>query len=91
MFNYDLSEKLKTKIKALLKKNKPLAEQLYKKMKEVINRDRETIDFYKNLNAPIQEYKRVHVGSFVLLFKVEKEKNFILFYDFDHHDNIYKS
>ncbi len=27
--------------------------------------------------------------SFVLLFKVFKEKNFILFVKLDHHDNVY--
>lgn len=34
--------------------------------------------------------KRVHIDThFVLTFNVNKEKNFILFVDFDHHDNIY--
>ncbi len=90
MFSYALSDKLKTIVSTLVKKDKPRAEQLHKKIKEVILRDNETIEFYKNLRSPMQEYKRVQIGHFVLTFKVFKEKNFILFDDFDHHDNVYK-
>lgn len=38
----------------------------------------------------MKDRKRVHInGSFVLGFKVFKEEKFILFVDFDHHDNVY--
>lgn len=88
-FSYNLSDELKERVKTLTKKNKPLSEQLFKKINEVISRDSETIEFYKNLRFPLQEFKRVQIGHFVLIFKVFKEKNFISFDDFDHHDNIY--
>ena len=89
-FEYITSKRLNLILVGLSKTNKPLAVQLFKKVKEVTSRDNETIEFYKNLRAPKQEYKRVHIGPFVLLFKVYKEQNLILFDDFDHHDNIYK-
>jgi len=39
----------------------------------------------------MKDQKRVHIDkSFVLTFKYFKEKKYILFQDFDHHDNIYK-
>jgi mRNA-degrading endonuclease RelE of RelBE toxin-antitoxin system len=39
----------------------------------------------------MKEFKRVHIdNSFVLIFKVDFNKKFILFVDFDHHDRIYK-
>ena len=88
-FSYNLSDELKEKIKTLAKKDKPLSQRLFKKITEVTNRDTETIDFYKNLRFPMEEFKRVQIGSFVLTFTVDKEKNFITFDDFDHHDNIY--
>ncbi len=88
-FSFDVSEKLKNKMLLLTSKDKSLALKLDKKIKEVISRNAETIDFYKNLRVPMQDYKRVQVGHFVLIFKVFKKDNFILFDEFDHHDNIY--
>lgn len=90
MFEYDFSEGLKVKIKKLIKKDKKKAEIVYKKVKEIISNDIETIKRYKNLRYDLSELKRVHIDkSFVLTFKVDIANNFILFWDFDHHDNVY--
>ncbi len=91
MFSFSLSDELKIKIKALSKKDKKIVEVINKKIKQIINSDEETINHYKNLKYDLSEFKRVHImKSFVLLFKVFKEKNFILFDKFDYHKNIYK-
>ena len=89
MFNYDLSDGLEREMGNLLKKDRKTLIMLGKKINEVASRDSSTIDFYKNLNAPLNEYKRVHVSHFVLLFKVYKERNFIFFKSFCHHDEAY--
>ncbi|MBI3334010.1 addiction module toxin RelE [Candidatus Pacearchaeota archaeon] len=90
MFDFDLSDNLKLKIKKLVKKDKKRAEIIYKKIKEIINNDAETIKRYKNLRHDLSDLKRVHIDkSFVLTFKVDLTNNFILFWDFDHHDNVY--
>ena len=61
-----------------------------KKIKEAV--ECENVKHYKNLRYPLQELKRGHVrGPFVLTFKYLKSEDKIIFYDFDHHDNIYKS
>ena len=90
MFRYTLSDKLKLIINKLVKKDKKTADIIYRKIKEIINNDAETIKRYKNLRYDLSDLKRVHVDrSFVLTFKVDLKNNFILFYDFDHHDKIY--
>ncbi len=49
------------------------------------------VSHYKNLRKPLENYKRVHIkGSSVLLFKYIPSEDTILFYDLDHHDNIYR-
>ena len=49
-----------------------------------------SIKRYKNLRHDLSDFKRVHIDkSFVLTFKVDLANNFILFYDFDHHDKVY--
>ena len=90
MFNFDLSDLLKFKIKKLLKKDKKKVEIINKKIKEIINNDLESINHYKNLRQDLKEFKRVHIDKhFVLTFKIDYQNNFILFVDFDHHDKIY--
>ena len=91
MFSYDFSDELKEIIKKINKKDKERSLRIAKKVQEIINNSNETIDRYSNLRYNMKEYKHVHIDkSFVLIFKVFKDKNFILFDKFDHHDNIYK-
>jgi mRNA-degrading endonuclease YafQ of YafQ-DinJ toxin-antitoxin module len=90
MFDFDVSDELKFVIKRLIKKDKKRLMILNKKIKEVINNDSETIDRYKNCKYDQKEYKRVHIDkSFILLFKVTKEKSHILFIKLGHHEDIF--
>ena len=91
MFNFDLTDELKLIIRKLVKKDKKKVEIINKKIKEIINCDKNLINHYKNLRHDLSDYKRVHIDkSFVLTFKVDLFRNFILFVDFDHHDKIYR-
>jgi len=88
---YDIDPKLKLKIRKLVKKAPSRAETLHKKIAQIINSDEATIERFKNLSNELKDRKRVHVDkSFVLTFRFIKEKKFVLFLDFDHHDRIYK-
>jgi len=89
-FKYNLSEELKKTLKKLYKKDKKRYEATLKKIEEVSSRNIQTIDFYKNLRHELKDFKRVHIDkSFVLTFRVYREKKFILFQRFKHHDQIY--
>jgi YafQ family addiction module toxin component len=91
MFDFNLTDELKLIIKKLIKKDRKKSEIINKKIKEVINSDSNSINHYKNLRHNLKDFKRVHIDrSFVLVFKVNIQKNFILFVDLDHHDKIYK-
>ena len=90
MFDFDISDELKLVIRKLIKKDKKRLMILHKKIKEIINNDHETIERYKNCKYDLKEYKRVHIDkSFILLFKVIKEKNYILFVKLRHHEDIF--
>ena len=90
MFDFDITDGLRVIIYKLSKKDPKRAEILNKKIKEIVSCDHQMIDHYKNLRHNLKHLKRVHIdSSFVLTFTVNKEKNFILFVDFDHHDTIY--
>ena len=82
-------ERLKKKLSIVFKKDPKRYKILIKKIEEIIESD--NIDRYKNLKKPLQEFKRVHIDAhFVLIFKYDKIEDAIFFYDFDHHDKIYK-
>lgn len=42
----------------------------------------------KPLRNVMKNYRRAHIGSFVLIYKIENQE--IAFMDYDHHDRIYK-
>ena len=90
MFDFDLSDKLKIKIRRLMKKDKEKVIIIHKKIKEIINNDIDSIERYKNLKHNLKNLKRVHIDKhFVLTFEIDNENNSILFTNFDHHDKIY--
>lgn len=88
MFKYDIHDTLKTKLDKIAKKDKVLASIFYKKVQEIISRDEKTINAYKNLRSPLNEYKRIHLtGNYILLFAVKGNR--ILFVDIRHWDDVF--
>ena len=71
----------------LMKKNPAQLEIINKKVCEIL----ENPHRYKNLRAPLNNWKRVHVDKhFVLIFSVDEDTKTVTLEDYDHHDNIYK-
>jgi YafQ family addiction module toxin component len=88
MYEYEITTSLNKILLQVSKKDKQLYEQIIKKIEEIINS--KAVDHYKNLRYSLKEFKRVHVGHFVLIFSFDKSKQMIKFCDFQHHDFIYK-
>lgn len=83
MYDYDITDKLRKKLEKIGKKDKILAQNFYKKLQEIISRDENGLNSYKNLRSPLNEYKRIHLtDNYILLFAVEKNK--IVFIDIMH-------
>jgi len=88
MRKFYIEEKFHRTLKKLFKKDKKKYEIIWKKIDEIVNNS--NIEHYKNLKHPMNQFKRVHIdNSFVLIFRYDEAKDKILFYDFDHHDNVY--
>lgn len=85
---YKTSKELDRILDKLQKRDKKLYENVLGKIEEVFTNA--NVEHYKNLRYTLKEFKRVHVGNFVLVFKYDKQNDIIYFTDFDHHDNIYK-
>jgi mRNA-degrading endonuclease RelE of RelBE toxin-antitoxin system len=87
-FDYTLSDELEAVLARLTKRDRQLALAVVKKIEQVAALDESTINHLKNLKGDLQDYKIVHVGSFVLMFKVLGEH--ILFDKLLHHDEAYR-
>jgi mRNA-degrading endonuclease RelE of RelBE toxin-antitoxin system len=89
MHKFYFEKKFRKKLSIIFKKDLKRYKIIIKKIEEIVGT--KNIDHYKNLRKPLNDYKRVKIDMhFVILFKYEKSKDSIYFYDLDHHDNIYK-
>lgn len=87
MYSLAIRPGLDKTLRKLIKKNRKQYEIIMKKAQEIlINPHR-----YKNLRAPLQHWKRVHIDRhFVLTFSMDEKTMTVILEDFDHHNNIYK-
>jgi YafQ family addiction module toxin component len=80
---------------------KPEADKIFKKLAKkdikqlsIINKKileiRKSPLGYKFLRKPLQNFNRVHIGSFVLIFRIDHNKKLVEVFYFGHHDNVYQ-
>jgi len=86
MYNLIIKEELDIKFEKLAKKNKKRLEIISSKVAEIL----ENPHRYKNLRAPMNHLKRVHIDKhFVLVFSIDEKSKTVILEDYNHHDNIY--
>ena len=86
--NVEPSGKLTRTLRRLKKKDPTLFRQVQKKINQIALCDETSIQHFKNLRGDRSDYKRVHIGSFVLTFQIKEDT--IIFKRVTHHDKAYK-
>jgi len=87
MYVLEIRPSLKKKLKKLAKKNPKQAEIIAKKSEEIIINSQH----YKNLRAPLQNWKEAHIDkSFILTFSIDENTKTVTLEDYDHHDKIFR-
>ena len=88
MYRLAVKESLDKKFKKLQKKDNEMLRLINKKVQDIL----EDPYRFKPLRKPLQNKRRVHVGgSFVLVYEINEEEKVVTLFDFDHHDNVYKT
>jgi mRNA-degrading endonuclease RelE of RelBE toxin-antitoxin system len=87
MREYVISRSLAKTFEKLRKKDAPVLERIFLKTEEIVCGD---IDHYKNLRYSFKECKRVHIGSYVLVFTYDVEEDLVTFLTYEHHDTVYE-
>lgn len=80
------SELITRKLIKLKKKDKTHYEMVRNKMDQILENPEHRL---KSLHYDMKGVQRVHIGHFVLVFKIDHVNKTISFEDYDHHDNIY--
>ncbi len=79
-------EKVDRIFKKLRKKDLAQFEALSKKANEILENPQQ----FKPLRSPMQHMRRVHVGSFVLVYDIDEARKVVTIRRYEHHDTVYK-
>ncbi len=87
MYSLSISPNLDKIFDKLAKRNPKQLEILFKKVDGVLQNPHR----YKNLRAPLNNWKRVHIDAhFVLTYSVDEVNKKVVLEDYGHHDKIYQ-
>jgi len=86
MYSIVNSPKIDAIFKKLSKKNPKQLETITKKLKEITKDPHR----FKPLSNIMKGFRRVHFGSYVLVYSINEKNKTVILEDFDHHDNIYR-
>jgi len=68
-----------------------LDSHIIKRIQRKINQILKNPYQFKPLQKPLQNKRRVQVGSYVLVFSINEKKKQVIIWRYRHHDKIYKS
>ncbi len=85
MYNIETKKEVERVLQKLAKKDKVSSIYISKKVKEI----REDSYHFKPLKKPLQNYRRVHIGNYVLIYSINEKTKTIIIEKYKHHDEVY--
>ncbi len=82
-YSIEFSDEFEKSIQKLKRKNPVMFSQIQKKLLELIQNP----EHYKPLRNILAGYRRIHIGSFVLIYTIDE--NIVRIISLDHHDKAY--
>ncbi len=86
MYIYEFTEKISKKLGKIAKKDPSTYIEISKKILQVA----ENPSLGKPLRNILKSKRRVHIGSFVLIYKIIENEKKIVFIEISHHDEVYR-
>jgi len=86
MYSLEVREGVDRLFSKLFKKDKVSMNYIDKKIKEIL----ENPYHFKPLRAPMQNFRRVHIGNFVLIYSIDENNRKIIIEKYEHHDRVYR-
>ena len=85
MYSLEVEEEVSKTFKKLLKMDRKQLEAVNKKIQEILTDPYE----FKPLKHPFEGLRRVHVGPFVIIYRVLEEPPTVQIVKYKHHDEAY--
>jgi|TARA_Y100000031_G_scaffold125826_1_gene142479 YafQ family addiction module toxin component len=86
MYNIEVKKEVEKVLKKLAKKDKISSIYISKKIKQI----RQNPYHFKSLKKPLQNFWRVHIGNYVLVYSINEKTKTIIIERYKHHDKIYR-
>jgi len=86
LYSLEIVETVDKIFKKLQKKDRAQFDSVTKKVNEILENPQQ----FKPLKSPMQQMRRVHVGSFVLVYDVDEARKVVTIRRYEHHDGVYK-
>ena len=87
MYTIENSPQIDKIFRKLSRKNPQEFEAITKKLVELA----EDPHRFKPLSNVMKGFRRVHFGSFVLIFSIDEERMTVVLEDYEHHDTVYRN
>jgi YafQ family addiction module toxin component len=85
LYALEIEEEVDKAFRRLAKKDKAQLEAIYRKVEQILNDPQQ----FKPLKHPLEGLRRVHVGSFVLIYEVFENSQTVRILKYAHHDEAY--
>ncbi len=80
------SDNIHEQLAKLYRKDRALYERVQKKVDDLLERPQ----MGKPMESKLKGSWRIHVGHFVLMYRIHEKEKVVEFYNIEHHDNVYK-
>ena len=86
MYDLEIKPSADKIFKKLAKKDKEQLRRINSKIQQIL----EDPYRFKPMRVPLDGYRRVQIGSFVILYDIDESNNTVTIWNYDHHDNVYQ-
>ncbi|MBI2185479.1 MAG: type II toxin-antitoxin system RelE/ParE family toxin [Thaumarchaeota archaeon] len=87
MYALEIRKHVDRTFRKLAKKNPTQMEAISQKIQEILDDPHA----FKPMHFPLAGKRRVHFGSFVLLFSIDEQRKTVVLEDYEHHCQIYRT
>ena len=86
MYSLEIDDAVDKTFRKLAEKDKKQLEAVYKKIEQILNNPAQ----FRPLRHPLEGLRRVHVGSFVIIYEVFEDAQIVRILKYSHHDEAYE-
>jgi len=86
LYNLEIELEVVKAFKKLEKKDRKQLDDINKKIEQILENPQQ----FKPLKSPLEGLRRVHIGSFVLIYEIIEKSMIVRILKYKHHDEAYK-